>query len=115
MEHNGLSYDAAANLMLAFRTLCDLEKVAREKAVPSVSMITEENNGELSFFVRGIPTSKPDEFCVTDIMTEDASIFEQKIATFKAYWLDLMTKEKENNAARIAELKAELAKLEGRA
>ena len=49
------------------------------------------------------------------IETEDASIFKQKIEVFRAYWEDLMRKEKESNATRIAELKAELAKLEGRA
>lgn len=114
MEHNGLSYDAAANLMLAYRTLCDLEKVAHENNISSVSMITEEDGGEVSFFIRGI-SCPGGAYHVTDIETEDASIFAQKIKVFRAYWTKLMAKEKESNTARIAELKAELAKLEGRA
>ena len=113
MEHNGLSYDAAANLMLAYRTLCDLEKVAHENSLPSVSMITEEGCGKVSFFLSGVNCGQ--NYCVTHIETEDASIFAQKIEVFRAYWENIMAKEKESNATRIAELKAELAKLEGRA
>ena len=113
MEHNGLSYDAAANLMLAYRTLCDLEKVAHENNLPSVSMITEEGCGKVPFFLSGVNCGM--NYCVTHIETEDASIFAQKIEVFRAYWENIMAKEKESNATRIAELKAELAKLEGRA
>ena len=47
-------------------------------------------------------------------MTEEASIFAQKIEVFKAYWVNLMQETKDTNAARIAALKAELAKLEGK-
>ena len=113
MENNNYTYDAAANLMLAFRTLCDLEKIAHDTNLRSISMITEEKNGELTFFIDGARTPNG-EYMVTDIMTEEESIFAQKIAAFKAYWTELMAKEKDTNASRIAALKAELAKLEGK-
>ena len=112
MENNNYTYDAAANLMLAYRTLCDLEKVAHENNLPSVSMITEEGCGKVSFFLSGVNCGM--NYCVTHIETEDASIFAQKIEVFKAYWVKLMQETKDTNAARIAALKAELAKLEGK-
>ena len=112
MEQN-YTYDAAANLMLAFRTLCDLEAIAHANHLDSVSMITEENDGKFTFFINGVPT-EPNAYRVTDITTEEASIFAQKIEVFKDYWTDIMQKEKESNTAKIAALKAELAKLEGR-
>lgn len=113
MENNNYTYDAAANLMLAFRTLCDLEKIAHDTNLRSVSMITEEKNGNLTFFIDGVRSNGTD-YIVTDIMTEEESIFAQKIAAFKAYWEQIMAKEKDAHTARIAALKAELAKLEGK-
>lgn len=113
MENNNYTYDAAANLMLAFRTLCDLEDVAKDCNLRTCSMITEEQNGRLTFFLTDIATSG-DVYRVPDIMTEEASIFAQKIEVFKAYWVNLMQEAKDTNAARIAALKAELAKLEGK-
>lgn len=113
MENNNYTYDAAANLMLAFRTLCDLEQVAKDCNLRTCSMITEEQNGRLTFFLSDIAT-KGDVYRVPDIMTEEASIFAQKIEVFKAYWVNLMQETKDTNAARIAALKAELAKLEGK-
>lgn len=114
MENNNYTYDAAANLMLAFRTLCDLERVAHEDKLRAISMITEEHNGRLTFFLESVKTTVPCDHEVTDIMTEEASIFAQKIAAFKAYWEQIMAKEKATNAGRIAALKEELAKLEGK-
>ena len=113
MENNNYTYDAAANLMLAFRTLCDLEDVAKKSNLYTVSMITEEKNGRLTFFLPDVKNEN-DEYEVTDITTEEASIFAQKIEVFKAYWLKFMQEAKDTNAARIAALKAELAKLEGK-
>jgi len=113
MENNNYTYDAAANLMLAFRTLCDLEAVAKKSNLLPVSMITEEKNGRLTFFLPDVKTADG-EYEVTDITTEEASIFAQKIEVFKAYWAGIMAKEADTHAARIAALKAELAKLEGK-
>ena len=111
MEENYFTYDAAANLMLAYRTLCDLKKIAHDSNIDTVSMISEELNGTLTFFIPGV-SNKLGGYHVTDILTEEKSIFEQKIADFKAYWEGLMQKENETKAGRIAALKAELAKLE---
>lgn len=111
MENNNYTYDAAANLMLAFRTLCDLENVAKDCNLRTCSMITEEQNGRLTFFLSDIATNG-DVYRVPDIMTEEASIFAQKIEVFKAYWV--MAKESDTHAARIAALKEELARLEGK-
>lgn len=113
MENNNYTYDAAANLMLAFRTLCDLEAVAKKSNLYTVSMITEEKNGRMTFFLPDVKTANG-EHEVTDITTEEASIFAQKIEVFKAYWAGVMANEADTHAARIAALKAELAKLEGK-
>ena len=113
MESNNYTYDAAANLMLAFRTLCDLEQVAKDCNLRTCSMITEEQNGRLTFFLSDISVNG-EVYRVPDIMTEEASIFAQKIEVFKAYWSEIMAKEKDAHTARIAALKEELAKLEGK-
>lgn len=114
MEHNGLSYDAAANLMLAYCTMQQLEKAAKEYGYRACSLIDVDNDGELYFKVDHVGGEIGRAF-LKDINTEEASIFAQKIEVFRAYWTDLMEKAKEGQNARIAELEAELAKLKGRA
>jgi len=114
MEHNNLTYDAAANLMLAFRVMQDLKATAKACALRPTTMLTDDNDGDFYFYVHDIGAELGRCF-LKDITTEEASIFAQKAEVFRTYWTELMHNAKDTNAAKIAALKAELAKLEGRA
>ena len=113
MEHNGLSYDAAANLMLAFRTLQHLTQIAKANGYEPTGLIDED--GQLYFNLQHTVGVMGRPCFLRDIDTEDASIFAQKAEVFRAYWENFIGDKRNADAKRISELKEELAKLEGRA
>lgn len=111
---SALSYDTGNNIMRAYTLLLDLSNYAKDRGLHPTTLIDEGNDGELYFKVNDIGAELGRAF-LKDINTEEASIFNQKAEVFRAYWMELIDKAEKTNAARINELKAELAKLEGRA
>lgn len=114
MENNNYTYDQASNLMLAYCTLQRLAKLAKEKGLEATTMIDEENNGQLYFNLRHTVGLVGGNCFLRDINTEEASIFTQKAETFRVFWEKFIEEKGDANAKRIAELKEELAKLEGK-
>lgn len=103
------------NLSRAYIIMAHLSDAAVAAGFKHVSAaIGPELNGELFFSIRGI--GAPAEKCfLRGIETSTDDNFSERAEKFRDYWLDLIEKAKESNADRIAELKAELARLEGRA
>lgn len=103
------------NLSRAYDVMAQLAETAEAAGFKNyTTMISPENGGALYFKVPDIGAELGRAF-LRGIETESPDTFIRKAEEFRTYWLDLMEKAKETNAARIAELKAELAKLEGRA
>lgn len=106
-----LSYDASSNLMLAYDTMRHLHNLATGAGLKCTAIICNDHDGELFFSIDG---AQPSTYFLRDINTEEASIFKQKNDQFLADWEMQIADGKAVVAARIAELKAELAKLEGK-
>lgn len=103
------------NLSRAYNIMAHLNEAAAAAGIKHVSAaIGPEQNGELFFSIRGV--GAPAEKCfLIGIETSTDDNFAERAERFRDYWLDLIEKSKDTNAVRIAELKAELARLEGRA
>lgn len=102
------------NLSRAYDVMANLAETAKDAGFAYSAMITPECGGELYFNVSGIGGEIGRRF----LRGIDAAIddtFISRAEEFRAYWLSLMETAKETNAVRIAELKAEIARLEGRA
>ena len=103
------------NLTRAYDVMAQLSDAAEAAGFKDFSAgIYPRYNGELFFSIHGIGATA--EKCF--LRGIDAAIddtFVSRAEDFRAYWLDLIEKAKESHAVRIAELKAELARLEGRA
>lgn len=105
---------AHKNLELAYATMQALEQKAKDAGLHCSALISSDDKGELYFKVEDIGGELGKAF-LKGFDTTDEAIFQEKIAAFDTYWSDLMKQAKETHAVRIAELKEELAKLEGRA
>lgn len=103
------------NLSRAYDVMAHLSDAAAAAGFKNVSAaIGPEQNGELFFSIRGIG-APADKCFLRGIESAFDDTFIKRAEEFRAYWLDIIEKAKDTNAVRIAELKAELAKLEGRA
>jgi hypothetical protein len=103
------------NLSRAYDLMVQLSDAAAAAGFKNVSAaIGPEKNGEIFFSIRGIGAPAGNCF-LRGMETDDPDTFYKKAETFRAYWLDLIETAKETNAVRIAQLKAEIARLEGRA
>lgn len=103
------------NLSRAYDVMAQLSDAAAAAGFKNVSAaIGPEQNGELFFSILGIGAPAGNCFLL-GMGTDDPDTFCKKAETFRAYWLDLIERAKGTNAVRIAELKEELARLEGRA
>lgn len=114
MENNNYTYDQASNLMLAYNTLQHLTKLAKANGYDPYGMIDDEDNGHLYFNLRHTVGQLGGVCFLRDIDTEEASIFAQKAEVFRTYWEKYIGDKRNADAKRIAELKEELAKLEGK-
>ena len=114
MDHN-LTYDASANLMLAFRLLNDLSEVAKENGFTPGGLIDEQNGGQLYFNLSGTVGAVGGPCFLRGITTENNEDFAEKAESFRIAWVDFITNKKTSVDMRIKELKAELAELERRA
>ena len=103
------------NLSRAYDVMAQLSDAAAAAGFKDFSAgIYPDNNGEVFFFIHGI--GLPADKCF--LRGIDAAIddtFISRAEEFRAYWLDIIEKAKDTNAVRIAQLKAEIARLEGRA
>ena len=113
MDYN-LTYDASANLMLAFRLLNDLSDLAKENGFTPVGLIDEQNGGQLYFNLSGTAGAIGSPCFLRGITTEDNAAFAEKAEAFKVAWDEFITNKKTSVDMRIKELKAELAELERR-
>lgn len=103
------------NLSRAYDVMAQLSDAAAAAGFKNVyTGITPGHNGELFFSIRDIGASA-DKCFLRGIDAAIDDTFIQRAEDFRAYWLGIIEKAKETNAVRIAELKAELARLEGRA
>ena len=102
------------NLSSAYDVMAHLALTAQAAGFHYTTMISIERGGELYFKVPDIGAQLGKCF-LHSIETDEPDDFRKKAEEFRAYWLGLMETAKASNAVRIAELKAELARLEGRA
>lgn len=103
------------NLSRAYDVMAQLSDAAKDAGFNDYNVgIYPRGNGELFFCVHGIGATVENCF-LKGIETDEPDDFRKKAEEFRAYWLGLMETAKASNAVRIAELKAELARLEGRA
>lgn len=103
------------NLSRAYVVMAHLNEAAKDAGFKDYNVgIYPRGNGELFFYVHGIGATVENCF-LKGIETSTDDNFAERAEKFRDYWLGLMAEAKASNAVRIAELKAELAKLEGRA
>ena len=102
-----------SNLSRAYVVMENLSDAAKAAGFNYTAIITPESGGELYFKVSDIGGELGKSFLRT--LEDPPYDFIKRAEEFRAYWLGLMETAKASNAVRIAELKAELARLEGRA
>ena len=103
------------NLSRAYDVMAQLSDAAAAAGFKDFSAgIYPDHNGQLFFSIHGIGADV-DKCFLRGIDAAIDDTFIQRAEDFRAYWLGIIEKAKETNAVRIAELKAELARLEGRA
>ena len=103
------------NLSRAYDLMAQLSDAAKDAGFNDYNVgIYPRENGELFFCVHGIGATVENCF-LKGIEASADDAFAERAEKFRDYWLGLMEKAKASNAVRIAELKAELARLAGRA
>lgn len=103
------------NLSRAYVVMAHLNEAAKDAGFKDYNAgIYPHESGELFFYVRGIGASVENCF-LKGIETSTDDNFAERAEKFRDYWLGLIAKAKASNEVRITELKAELARLEGRA
>lgn len=101
-------------LARAYDVMIDLAGQASAAGLNYSAMISPEHGGELYFCVRHIGAEIGRCF-LRGMETEDTDNYIKQAEDFRRYWAQLILAAQGRKAQEIAELKARLAELEGRA